>query len=127
MVRPLAELMFKFITVIYYLLLYYVTQGGFARCYELTDVSTNQIMAGKIVPKALLKKPHQREKMAQEIDIHKSLSHHHIVKFFDYFEDNDFVYILLELCRRRVCIKIITSMVRGILLPPFFPSYLFGI
>lgn len=40
--------------------------------------------------------------MTQEIDIHRSVSHKHIVGFHGFFEDNDNVYILLELCRRRV-------------------------
>ena len=40
--------------------------------------------------------------MAQEIAIHRSVEHKHIVKFQSFFEDNDNVYILLELCRRRV-------------------------
>ena len=38
-------------------------QGGFAKCYELTDAVTKQVLAGKIVPKTLLVKPHQREKV----------------------------------------------------------------
>jgi len=40
--------------------------------------------------------------MTQEINIHRSVSHKHIVGFHGFFEDNDNVYILLELCRRRV-------------------------
>ena len=38
-------------------------QGGFAKCYELTDMETKEIYAGKIVSKLLLVKPHQREKV----------------------------------------------------------------
>merc|ERR1719211_658083 len=64
-------------------------------------MSTGAISAGKIVPKSLLVKSHQREKMAQEISLHKTLNHPYIVKLFSYFEDKDFVYIILELCRRR--------------------------
>lgn len=79
-------------------------QGGFARCYELTDMKTKEIFAGKIVPKSLLLKPHQKEKMSQEICIHRSLKHKHLVSFHSYFEDPDNVYIILELCRRRVSI-----------------------
>jgi polo-like kinase 1 len=79
----------------------FLGKGGFARCYELKKLSDGDISAGKIVPKALLTKPHQREKMAQEITLHKVLKHPYIVKLFDYFEDKDFVYIVLELCRRR--------------------------
>ena len=40
--------------------------------------------------------------MSQEIDIHRKVNHRHIVGFHGFFEDNDNVYILLELCRRRV-------------------------
>lgn len=40
--------------------------------------------------------------MQQEVTIHQSLSHRHIVQFFSYFEDQNNVYIVLELCRRRV-------------------------
>lgn len=38
-------------------------QGGFAKCYELTDSQTQEIFAGKVVPKSLLIKPHQKEKV----------------------------------------------------------------
>lgn len=79
----------------------FLGKGGFAKCYELKDFATGDISAGKIVPKSLLVKSHQREKMAQEISLHKTLNHPYIVKLFSYFEDKDFVYIILELCRRR--------------------------
>jgi len=76
-------------------------KGGFARCYELKDLDTEQVLAGKIVPKSLLVKQHSKEKMSQEIAIHKTLKHNHVVQFFSFFEDSENVYILLELCRRR--------------------------
>lgn len=76
-------------------------KGGFAHCYELIDLDTNTVYAGKVVPKTLLTKPHQRDKMAMEIDIHRSVDHKHIVGFHGYFEDSNNVYIILELCRRR--------------------------
>jgi serine/threonine protein kinase len=45
----------------------------------------------------------QNEKMTQEISIHQSLNHKNVVGFHGSFEDNQNVYIVLELCRRRVC------------------------
>jgi len=42
---------------------YMIIKGGFARCYELTNVNTGQIYAGKVVPKTMLIKPHQKEKV----------------------------------------------------------------
>ena len=69
--------------------------------YELKDMATGEVVAGKIVPKTLLQKSHQRDKMAQEISLHKTLANQYIVKLFSFFEDQHFVYIILELCRRR--------------------------
>lgn len=79
----------------------FLGKGGFARCYELTDLNTKEIFAGKIVSKQLLTKQHQKEKMTQEIAIHRSVHQTHIVEFYSFFEDDQNVYIILELCRRR--------------------------
>ncbi|VDN18532.1 unnamed protein product [Gongylonema pulchrum] len=79
----------------------FLGKGGFARCYELLDIKEGRMYAGKIVAKILLLKNHQREKMAQEIRIHRTLDHKHIVRMDGFFEDSDNVYILLELCPRR--------------------------
>jgi polo-like kinase 1 len=79
----------------------FLGKGGFAKCYELIDTVTNVVYAGKIVQKSMLSKPHQRDKMAMEIEVHKSLDHKHVVKFIGFFEDKDNIYVLLELCRRR--------------------------
>ncbi|XP_060810315.1 serine/threonine-protein kinase polo isoform X2 [Amyelois transitella] len=76
-------------------------KGGFAKCYEIQDTSTNQIYAGKIVSKKLMVKTSQKEKMAQEISIHRSLQHKHVVGFHSFFEDSLNIYIILELCKRR--------------------------
>jgi len=43
-----------------------ILQGGFAKCYELTDMETKEILAGKIISKTMLAKPHQKEKVSQE-------------------------------------------------------------
>lgn len=79
----------------------FLGKGGFAKCYELQDIDTKEIFAGKIVSKSLLVKQHQKDKMTQEISIHREVSYKHVVKFHSFFEDADNVYILLELCRRR--------------------------
>lgn len=83
----------------------FLGKGGFAKCYEITDVETKQVFAGKIVPKSLILKQHQREKMTSEIAIHKSLNHPNIVGFHGFFEDDDFVFVVLEICRRRVSVQ----------------------
>uniref|UniRef100_A0A672Z5G5 Serine/threonine-protein kinase PLK n=1 Tax=Sphaeramia orbicularis TaxID=375764 RepID=A0A672Z5G5_9TELE len=84
----------------------FLGKGGFAKCYEITDVDTKQVFAGKIVPKSLILKQHQREKMTSEIAIHKSLNHSNIVGFHGFFEDDDFVFVVLEICRRRSLLEL---------------------
>ncbi|GAB6019425.1 Serine/threonine-protein kinase plk1 [Chamberlinius hualienensis] len=79
----------------------FMGKGGFAKCYELTDLESHQVFAGKVVPKSLLSKPYHKDKMAQEINIHRGLNHPNIVQFYSFFEDSENVYILLELCRRK--------------------------
>lgn len=44
---------------------YIYSQGGFARCYEVTDMKTNQGYACKVVAKARIAKPHQRKKVVK--------------------------------------------------------------
>ncbi|XP_053325227.1 serine/threonine-protein kinase PLK3 [Spea bombifrons] len=76
-------------------------KGGFARCYEMTEISTNKIYAVKVIPHSRVAKPHQREKIVNEIELHRDLSHKHVVKFSHYFEDAENIYIFLEICSRK--------------------------
>uniref|UniRef100_A0A8C2H575 Serine/threonine-protein kinase PLK n=1 Tax=Cyprinus carpio TaxID=7962 RepID=A0A8C2H575_CYPCA len=84
----------------------FLGKGGFAKCYEITDMDTKEVFAGKVVPKSMLLKPHQKEKMSTEIAIHKSLDNLHVVGFHGFFEDDDFVYVVLEICRRRSLLEL---------------------
>uniref|UniRef100_A0A671X973 Serine/threonine-protein kinase PLK3 n=1 Tax=Sparus aurata TaxID=8175 RepID=A0A671X973_SPAAU len=77
------------------------SEGGFARCYEMTDLSTNKMYAVKVIPQSRVSKPHQRDKITNEIELHKTLSHKHVVKFSHHFEDQENIYIFLELCSRK--------------------------
>ncbi|XP_024073621.1 serine/threonine-protein kinase PLK1 [Terrapene carolina triunguis] len=84
----------------------FLGKGGFAKCYEIAELESQAVFAGKIVPKSLLVKPHQKEKMSMEISIHRSLAHRHVVGFQGFFEDSDFVFVVLELCRRRSLLEL---------------------
>lgn len=39
------------------------SKGGFARCYEMTDLSNNKMYAVKVIPQSRVSKPHQRDKV----------------------------------------------------------------
>ena len=57
----------------------FIGKGGFARCYELTDMNTGDIFAVKIVSKASIAKPRAQAKLKSEISIHRSLSHEKVL------------------------------------------------
>lgn len=76
----------------------FLGKGGFARVYEFTTLDTKEVFAAKIIEKSKLVKQRAKQKLMSEIKIHRSLSHSNIVEFKRFFEDNDNVYILLELC-----------------------------
>jgi len=76
-------------------------KGGFARCYEVFDEQNHQLLAAKIIPKKNLIKSRAKQKLISEIKIHKSINHENIVKFLHYFEDIEYVYILIELCHNK--------------------------
>uniref|UniRef100_A0A673BB00 polo kinase n=1 Tax=Sphaeramia orbicularis TaxID=375764 RepID=A0A673BB00_9TELE len=67
----------------------------------MTDLSNNKMYAVKVIPQSRVSKPHQRDKITNEIELHKTLSHKHVVKFSHHFEDQENIYIFLELCSRK--------------------------
>eukprot|EP00761_Pharyngomonas_kirbyi_P014910 gb/GECH01014941.1/.p1 GENE.gb/GECH01014941.1/~~gb/GECH01014941.1/.p1 ORF type:complete len:654 (+),score=134.41 gb/GECH01014941.1/:1-1962(+) len=89
-------------------------KGGFARCYELTPIHKDDvgIYAGKVIDKATLVKPKTKQKLSTEIKIHKSLDHENIVKFYRFFEDNNYVYIMLELCKNQSMMELLKKRKR---------------
>ncbi|KAH9924034.1 Pkinase-domain-containing protein [Fomitopsis serialis] len=72
-------------------------EGGFARVYEVQD-SRGSRSACKVVTKSSLKTKKAKTKLYAEIKIHRSLDHPNIVRFQECFEDDDNVYMTLELC-----------------------------
>jgi polo-like kinase 1 len=79
----------------------FLGRGAFGNCYRITDTNNGNEYAGKIVSKEVLNTHKIKEKLVQEISIHKTLNHKHIVGFHGYFEDESYVYMVLELCERR--------------------------
>ncbi|KAF8068666.1 kinase-like domain-containing protein [Lyophyllum atratum] len=75
----------------------FLGEGGFARVYEVKE-SNGARLACKVVTKSSLKTKKAKTKLYAEIKIHRSLEHPNIVRFQDCFEDDDNVYMTLELC-----------------------------
>lgn len=78
-----------------------IGEGGFAECYELTDMEVRRVYAAKIISKSVLHDKQIKQKLMSEIRIHHSLKHPNVVSFDHFFEDEDCIYILLEMCSNR--------------------------
>lgn len=77
---------------------HFLGRGGFAKCYQIAVDTQGESLACKIINKASLVKSRHMELITKEIKIHRTLKHSHIVAFHSYFEDSNFVYMVLELC-----------------------------
>ncbi|CAL1535570.1 unnamed protein product [Lymnaea stagnalis] len=82
-------------------------KGGFARCYEMLNLDSNRIYAGKIISKTRIAKPHQKQKILREVQLQKNLKHRNVVEFVSYFEDDQNVYIILENCSRKSLVHVL--------------------
>ncbi|XP_077498643.1 serine/threonine-protein kinase PLK1-like [Amblyomma americanum] len=78
----------------------FLGKGAQGQCYEFMDKKANVVYAGKIVSKSHLKSEMNRQCLEEEINIHRTLCHKHVVRFHSHFEDAKNVYIILELCTR---------------------------
>ncbi|CAG9463967.1 unnamed protein product [Pedinophyceae sp. YPF-701] len=73
-------------------------KGGFAVVFEVVRRSDGTAWACKVVNKASLVKPRAKAKLKTEIEIHEQLIHTHVVRYVDAWDDDQNVYILMELC-----------------------------
>ncbi|XP_076309534.1 serine/threonine-protein kinase PLK1-like isoform X2 [Tachypleus tridentatus] len=100
----------------------FIGKGGFAHVHKMTDLTTNKLYAGKIIPKARLTKIHQREKILREVEVHKLLEHKNVVGFHCCFEDKDNIYIILENCPRKSLVHVLKN--RKVLTEPEVRYYI---
>ncbi|EDQ89418.1 uncharacterized protein MONBRDRAFT_25564 [Monosiga brevicollis MX1] len=71
--------------------------GAFASVYPCHDVHRNCQIAAKVVDKAKVIFPPERDLMFQEIRILRTLDHPHCVKLFDVMEVSDAILLFMEL------------------------------
>ncbi|KAI8814049.1 kinase-like domain-containing protein, partial [Cladochytrium replicatum] len=81
-------------------------EGGFARCFEVQD-DRKQRLAAKVVAKCTIKTKKQRQKLSSEIKIHERLLHQNVVRFYHKFEDDQFVFMIMELCENKTLVDLL--------------------
>ncbi|KAG0274271.1 Cell cycle serine/threonine-protein kinase cdc5/MSD2 [Linnemannia exigua] len=81
-------------------------EGGFASCFMISD-QKNGRFAAKVIQKTELQTAKARHKLFAEIKIHQDRTHKNIVKYYHCFEDDNFVYLVLELCECKTLMELI--------------------
>ncbi|ORY30724.1 Pkinase-domain-containing protein [Rhizoclosmatium globosum] len=86
-------------------------EGGFARCFEVST-EKGERLAAKVIRKASLTSQKQKQKLFAEIRIHQQMSHPAIVQFQHVFEDDDNVYMIMELCENGTMVDMLRTRKR---------------
>lgn len=73
-------------------------KGGFACVYRARAVKTGLEVAIKMIDKKLMKAAGMVTRVKKEVEIHSRLKHPSILELYNYFEDNNYVYLILEMC-----------------------------
>uniref|UniRef100_A0A1Y1KZX8 Serine/threonine-protein kinase PLK4 n=1 Tax=Photinus pyralis TaxID=7054 RepID=A0A1Y1KZX8_PHOPY len=73
-------------------------KGGFATVYHATCLKSGVEVAIKMIDKKLMQSTGMVHRVRQEVTIHSRLKHPSILELFTFFEDVNFVYLILELC-----------------------------
>ncbi|KAK7496406.1 hypothetical protein BaRGS_00012328 [Batillaria attramentaria] len=73
-------------------------KGGFACVYRARSNKTGQEVAIKMIDKKLMKAAGMVARVKKEVEIHSRLKHPSILELYNYFEDSNYVYLVLEMC-----------------------------
>ena len=76
-------------------------KGAFGECFSVESLEDEKVYAAKIVSKNSLSKEKSKKSIVEEIEVQKKLDSSHVVKVKDCYEDNNNVYIILELCENK--------------------------
>ncbi|KAL5011938.1 hypothetical protein ScPMuIL_010489 [Solemya velum] len=73
-------------------------KGGFACVYRARSNKTGQDVAIKMIDKKLMMAAGMVTRVRKEVEIHSRLKHPSILELYNYFEDSNYVYLVLEIC-----------------------------
>lgn len=72
-------------------------KGGFASVYRAKCLKTSVEVAIKMIDKKLMTENGMVSRVRQEVAIHSRLKHPTVLELYTFFEDSDYVYLVLEL------------------------------
>ncbi|KAM4809324.1 serine/threonine-protein kinase PLK4 [Rhinophrynus dorsalis] len=73
-------------------------KGSFACVYKAQSINTGIEVAIKMIDKKAMQKVGMVQRVRNEVEIHCQLKHPSILELYNYFEDGNYVYLILEMC-----------------------------
>ncbi|RUS79271.1 hypothetical protein EGW08_012958 [Elysia chlorotica] len=73
-------------------------KGGFACVYRARSNKTGLEVAVKMIDKKMMKAASMNARVKKEVEIHSRLKHPSILELYNFFEDSNYVYLVLEMC-----------------------------
>uniref|UniRef100_A0A8C9Z1D9 Serine/threonine-protein kinase PLK4 n=1 Tax=Sander lucioperca TaxID=283035 RepID=A0A8C9Z1D9_SANLU len=73
-------------------------KGSFACVYRAKSVKTGLEVAIKTIDKKAMHKAGMVQRVTNEVEIHCRLKHPAVLELYNYFEDSNYVYLVLEMC-----------------------------
>ena len=70
-------------------------QGSYGHVYRCQNKETGNVYACKKMSKKKIK---NKEQFKTEIDLLRATDHPNIIKLYDIFEDNSYIYLIMEEC-----------------------------
>ncbi|XP_054734830.1 serine/threonine-protein kinase PLK4 [Anastrepha obliqua] len=80
-----------------YEVLHLLGKGGFASVYKARCTRTNEMVAIKMIDKQLIQRAGLANRVRQEVEIHSRLKHPSVLELYTFFQDENYVYLVLEL------------------------------
>lgn len=73
-------------------------KGSFACVYRAQSINTGIEVAIKMIDKKAMQRVGMVQRVRNEVEIHCQLKHPSILELYNYFEDGNYVYLILEMC-----------------------------
>ena len=90
----------------YYKIIKIIGKGGYSKVYEVQNQKTSKLLACKKISKINII---DLQKFKNEINIMCAMDHPNIVKFYEVYESNRSLYLIMELCKGSPLFKKITE------------------
>ena len=78
----------------HYKIISYLGEGSFGKVFKAREISTGRVIAVKKMQ--INNSKSKYDKTIKEINLLKNLEHPNIVKYYDYFQEEDYIYLMME-------------------------------